>query len=751
MGKENQDYYNLINKRLPQQLQNLTYIFFKRYVKYNEDKSKPLKNPLSGIKWADIKANWNETYLNRVSEYFQTETRYNEIARKHYLSNQLNLGLVLDFTDLLVLDVDNAEETFKQLEKISQITSEANARAISTLLELFNNTFAVTSGNGGFHYYFKLENKSNSKYNTRYTKCLKLKKLLDFTMESVYNSEFTEHQKLDFDLLGTGNIILPPSEFYFKRTKNKKVISVDWEHNNYTVHNDCEIITIDEYLLDTIFDISKDEKNKVINKKLEKRKKQENPSGHTLTMINNFKFLKFEEYSEEMKNELAKDSELNLLLSDYEKSPNNELLARIEEKKNIWLKTFKHDHFAYEFFYDQLKINFGAYNDYLNAKTETYKVKFFTNLYTANLTQEYSKKLDHSSFEYGFIKSLLIRNLSIELIWTIIKYEFLEEARISDRNYFDQLVEKVRSDITKSDRVTGNKIYHKLTNFSADCQWIDYPYYFKGSASSVAKIFQALVERALKIASVNKLNPRNNFHLKFESLSQISLLTGISLQTTARGLKKLEKMDFIKIRKINIEINNADSEPEIIELDFLGTIEINRNKKFRFLEPEAKPIYTPELLPELSKLKGVGHLGSILFTMLFESEYAMDIKEIYKLFPSIKNRTTTIKPKLNLLVEYGFVEFDQESKTYKSSQFGLATKLKNAKDLEYKKSMLEFISKVDPDNIPDDITKYKVRKRIFKNKELRIPKLKPINTFSYYSKKYSESRDGWNAYKKKQP
>lgn len=63
--------------------------------------------------------------------------------------------------------------------------------------------------------------------------------------------------------------------------------------------------------------------------------------------------------------------------------------------------------------------------------------------------------------------------------------------------------------------------------------------------------------------------------------------------------------------------------------------------------------------------------------------------------------------------------------------------------------MLEFISKVDPDNIPEDIAIYKIQRRTIKGKNLRIQKRKPDNTFTYYSYKYTKSRIDWIAYKKK--
>jgi len=755
--KKIDNYYNLINERLPKQIQGLQYLLAAREVKTNKAKNKPVKDPLA-VNFYDIKEDFFEKYHKRmIFTYSRKFDKESERIKELYRSNELNIGLMLKFSDLVVIDVDNADYTLARLNKIISETSEENSIKLKEFLEVLKETFTVTSGNGGFHHYFRLKNKQSSKYNTRKTKAFSVAKFL----------QIKEPEKLDIDILGTGYVMTPPDKFFFKNNAGEYV------NNEYFVSNDSEIQSIAEDILDFVFDVdhlskeNKSEKHDNLQRKLNKEKEGEKEKLLKRLLVADINSIYLQ--NDLMKIISERDWLFEKIIKSYNISKDDRYIQPFLKRKEAFHQNLTWDLLPYVYFLDMQSKEYEACNSY-KILQKAYQYSDTSRVFSQLKEEKYALD-DRSRLEFSYLIQQKKIGINDDLIKTRVEKTFSKNTKFkTDDGFLESSLEKVNGLIT-SNELQENKedIYHILTNFLVTAQKIDYPYYFKGSASSCSKLFIEIVNRIMKQASKNNKYTKkikNNYELTYENLTSVSHFCGLTKMTTSRILEKLIEKQFFTVEyfdpiEVEAEVEAEENVTELSEDDllFLEKIEpilaeernfeepkleekikrrkrkyfksilINPKMQFKMLENVDDRLdvrYDFELLPEMGQLIGIKRIGSILFTKLCFYD-SLSIKEIYKLFPQINNKYVTIKNKLNKHLELGFIVYTNGR--YKASTENLYTKMKFAKKKEHEIRLAKFYK-------IDEVTRRRDNKR--------KPKPKPFFTTEFRVKQNIQSKIDWD-------
>lgn len=177
----------------------------------------------------NFKGHYAITYKNILEEFDDINIINKEIKNKVKRSKpkELEWDIYLDprFTDLLVIDIDDYENTMKIMDKLCKLNLEFNEYYTKLNEEIFSKTFTVQTQSGGKHYYVRRSGKN--KYPGRKTKALHLHDFVD--PDTIKNHDILSNLdsgKISIDYIGKGVVRSPwHNSSFLGKVKSYKIIN----------------------------------------------------------------------------------------------------------------------------------------------------------------------------------------------------------------------------------------------------------------------------------------------------------------------------------------------------------------------------------------------------------------------------------------------------------------------------------------------------------------------------------------------
>ena len=663
------NYQSELNSRLPKQLQNFEYLLLPVNVKTTFNKElqryKPEKKPLL-FSYKEIpEENFTRIYVENLKKQLSKPWAKQELLA--FNRHELNIAINLEFSNLLVIDIDNASITLKQLKTILEYSSGSKRELLEKFYSLITNTFTVKSGNNGFHHYFKFDPERTPTIK-KSIKSFALNKLLTLEEKLLINASLDKQywieNKMDIDILAkTGYCITPPSKFHFQDPQTKQE-----KQNQYSVYNDIQISELDTDIILNLFDFAENDEKEESKRYLNFNNQNTQFESKYNEYIRRFNETPIEYYLNDMI--LLEDRTIRRIRIKFNQNtlPKDFLKRLIKDRIKILIKREYFDQFGYFFMLDCILNDYKAMNNYARNKKNNISYHFLSNNFKPLIQKDYDKK-DRSGFEFAFLVSQLSMGVNPHILWEFTKRYISDNAKIKSNKYFWQAVDKINS--AKSE-IDSDSLFIPIVKFLEKSRKINYKYYFGKSSHSCASVYTALIERKMKIAN----NPNTLWTITHESYSNISLMCRIDTKTVKNCLELLNEQGFITLKKHKLPKKNIFINQKKLEI---FSITINSGKSFQMQEIE---YYISDALPELINVNSIGRIGSQVYSRLL-LDNGKTLKEIYNYFPDVKNPYGTIKPKIEKLLSLGFLEYFEEDKTYFSSVTKLYTKLERAKRIEY--------------------------------------------------------------------
>lgn len=621
------------------------------------------KNPLDEILFGDITEDFTENYIKKIESYSLT----NSSSILNDLENgELNVGIMLEYSDILVIDIDseldkdgnvitNGNEIIYALDEYD-FKNKTIKKHISTLANIIssNKSPRVETGTGEHHYFhFPRE-----LYNSRKTKCLNLVKI--FKDEDLQSNPFQyngviysslEHLKSivnTIDILANLYVVAPGSEFFIDGKSVKKYKSKGL--------NTLELPTLDPELLFSLFKL--EEKP---YKKSEKKVRTLEDEIH----FDDFRFLDDITIDDiqgnpEYESLIALNDDLNSRYKEYINANEtgneiiiNECIRRFETLKQILVQNSNYNSNPLSLFTEQKRNKIKLMNEYVRKQ----RYAIHSTIHDIVESENYISN-DRSKFEFGYIAKAVNLNKPVTVLIADSK-NFAKNARMKDPEFILQAYEKLEHNFEINDSVIGtiNRLIlqARRTNFSK---------YFGRSQNNCKLLYMHL----LKLAS-----DYLNFKLTTESTKTLALGSTISDRSIFYTLDKLIEKSFIEV--IYTYFKSKDGR----EFRFIESIIINKDLITEIDENiQLSHSHTSFDFEELVFMSEIGKVGATIYQSLLRNG-SMSIKDIYKIFPNLKNVYCSVKPKVENLVKFRFIIYDEKTKLFSINRKDIFLNLVKAK------------------------------------------------------------------------
>ncbi len=309
-----------------------------------------------------------------------------------------------------------------------------------------------------------------------------------------------------------------------------------------------------------------------------------------------------------------------------------------------------------------------------------------------NLTSTESDKLIGSLHFSKWLRSYIVRSLRVNLSKEIIENELKRIfGNIIFLNKVQNLFEADFLKVSKSLKKSKNTIHSQLSFLFQNSLLIDFEKLFPRAGSTARATYQALVH----IAESNGKKT-----ITGESFKTITLKcrTNVTDKTTKNILIKADQVGMIKLEiknrieneKAKIELTKQLKEGKLtvddytkklkneLKQEFLESITLLDLKKSKFFTLKKK-IETKFFKSELLNVKSLGKRGSELFWLIFDRG-SISKSDIYNSYPELKNKTDSLREKLNVLEKLDFVIC--EKKIYRVNTQDFLLKIERAKELD---------------------------------------------------------------------
>ncbi|MGJ4733684.1 hypothetical protein [Leptospira levettii] len=689
---------------LPQSIAkyNPEFVLFPLNTKFKKA-GKVLKKPSEYALYGDLKNkdNFTQNYIERLIKNSQFHN-LNEF--KSVIQGNMNLGIILEYSDILVLDIDNDGQLIQGTDMIHALDmyrfkNEKIRSYIDTLIDLItsNQSARVDTGSGE-HYYFHFPKEI---YNGRKVKCLNLKNIFKdedlasnpFILNGIEYRSLEEVAKLKqdtgIDILADDLVVAPGSQFF---VDGKKVKCYTWKGRG---KSNYELPTLDPELLFNLFDLTEPKSKK-------KRKNSSHKQLEEDEYVNEYAFLDnitIDEISgnPEYESIVALDSELQTRFNEYleavESGDNtriSETIRRFEVLKQILIENSNYNADPLSFFTMQKRRKLRLMNEYVKSQK-----RYFNNSPILDKVETVNyQPSDRSKFEYGYIARSVIMNTPIEIIKQNSEH-FNDNAKMkTDIGFIDQAYGKLEEDF----RIDPNSNVGQFNRLILQARKTNFSKIFGRSHNSAKLIYMYLL---------NLASGRLNFTIIGESSKTISLGSTVSDRTVIRTLKLLMKKGYI-----HVNFREFESKTNQVFL-FIGSIVINSEL---VTETDQSIIlensHTSFDFEELVFMAGIGKIGATLYQSLLRNG-SMTLKEIYRIFPNYKNVYTSVKPVVLYMLECRFIVFDEVTDLYSINYKDNYLNMIKAKEKEIVKKIQKKKPNVKTIQNPD-VTLSTIEKRIIK-------------------------------------
>ncbi|PJZ89057.1 hypothetical protein [Leptospira levettii] len=398
--------------------------------------------------------------------------------------------------------------------------------------------------------------------------------------------------------------------------------------------------------------------------------------------------------------------------------------------------------------------------------------------FIANLKLSLSdENIDSCHFE-KWIKAYVVRTKRIGISKSIAENELIKIFGLHDyRGKVKETFEDLYS--TLHDEKYASNIFSSLSILYENSFKINFEKLFPRAGATNRILYQTLIHMAESIGSRT---------ITYESYKNIALKCrgNVTHKTIKENLNKQANVGLIKIivknkvenEELKAKLKDLLKQNEItkdeyylrlkrgIKREYLESIEIIENCSFVNLQKDIKTIFFKS---ELMNLKAIGKRGNEIFWIIYNSDKPkLSKKEIYQLFPNLKNKSDSVGRKLKQLVEYKFLRtFKEKSTTYFSANVNdFILNIDRAKileneiaennskpfydhEFEFHKNEFKDLIKVDK-SLEDIHLEENLLKLVIENKEALILLRKakrPLDCFEWerlLRKKYPELKDKYN-------
>ncbi|PJZ98857.1 hypothetical protein CH369_17995 [Leptospira levettii] len=691
-------------EQLPVGIQELSpeIIILPKYVTYDIKKQKVIKKPLNYAKFIDIRENFTNTYLERLIQ----KTNHIPHIQKEIIEGEYNIGIMLEFSDILVIDCDSyIDETGNRVigtDIIYDLDSyrfknEKIQNYVSMLFEIISNnrSYKVDTGSGE-HYYFRCPREL---YNSRSIKSLDLVSIFkDEDLDSnpfVYNGK--EYHSLEeiskikntIDILASGYVIAPPTQFFDRKNKSKilKTYTLNKRISSYD-----SLPELDFGMLKTLFDLTPKKKGK-------KGKKKKIITEQEL-IYNDFAPLDNVTIDEIQGNQeyeaiIDLDDELQGFFQEYLETKSPKSIAKFELHKQILIENSYYNSTPLSFLTAQKQRKIQSMNNYVKSKSMR---RYFINSPILDKVEDPNyNSSDKSKFEYAYQS----REIALGTPLAILQNrKFSENARMKDKEWIEQAHNKLEEDFVIDPNTTIGKfnrliLQARQTNFST---------YYGKAQHSTKLVYMYLLTLA---------SGRLDFVIRYESTKTISLGSTVSCRNIYPTLDRMEARGWITVNYKELDFKgNKERKAKYIESITIHEIETEIDPKI-----DLNNSHTSFDFEELVFISEIGKNGATIYQSLLKNG-EMTLKEIYAIFPNLKNKTTSIKPRIQKMLDYKFILFDEETKTYRVNPMDIQLNLINAKKLEHENRISRNAKKKKElviDTVEHRIAKFELEKQYWEN------------------------------------
>ncbi|TGM95032.1 hypothetical protein EHR02_00065 [Leptospira levettii] len=350
--------------------------------------------------------------------------------------------------------------------------------------------------------------------------------------------------------------------------------------------------------------------------------------------------------------------------------------------------------------------NFQKFIDDHIEKTEKQIQKYdYRRKVQYTLTPSRFDKLKNLSDEkfHEWMQGYIIRGIRANLTFETLKSQLISKITLEKYEEISSIFEETY--LKKSNEIDDRKDSN-LSELSLNYKnsfHINFEKLFGRSSNSCRAIYQTLTH----IADMN-----GKSLIQFESYKTLAIKsrTKIKHTTVKDNLIRLAEVGLIGLKiknkeeneALRVELANLVAKKKIkideytkrlkeeIKPEFLEEIITYDNSSFVTLE---KKVETKFFKSELLNIKGLGKRGNEIFWIIYDNG-RMTKKELYSYYPTLENKTDSIREKVNLLIELEFVNLIKKEikdpktnrkKTiteYEANTHDIILKIEKAKELD---------------------------------------------------------------------
>ncbi|TGN09970.1 hypothetical protein [Leptospira bandrabouensis] len=348
--------------------------------------------------------------------------------------------------------------------------------------------------------------------------------------------------------------------------------------------------------------------------------------------------------------------------------------------------------------------NFNLYINECTSQTETlirkydHKRKVQYSLtpkrFISNIITQDPKKLLNPKHQINWIRAYIVRSIRSSIPLDLLKNE-LKKA-ISEEIYGSILptLEEEYLALEYNVAPESNSFLGYLSILHENSFLIDFEKLFGRSASSVRALYQALCliaenngSKTILFESFKNLSLKTKTKIGHATIKKLLILMNdkgvITVVFTNKEKNEELKTELaLRLKKKEITLDEYNFElKKGIKPEYLESIVLKDNSHLVTLKNK---VTTPFFKSELLNIKSLGKRGNELFWLIQSNPNGMTMDQIYSLFPNLKNKTNSLRDKVNQLVFLRFLR--KENNRFIADTHDFILKIEKAKELDVSKA-----------------------------------------------------------------